>query len=59
MFTYNGEPHQMRRWANQKDYAARMAQFFDYGLKAGPRAKWMTDGIPYLHTPEQVATDTQ
>ncbi len=58
MFTYNGEPHHLRRRANQEDYAARMAQFFDYELKAGPKPKWMTDGIPYLHTAEQVAVDT-
>ena len=55
MFTYNGEPHHLRRRPNQKDYAIRMAQFFDFELKAGPKPKWMTDGIPYLHTPEQAA----
>ena len=53
MFTYNGEPHHLRRRPNQKDYATRMAQFFDYELKAGPKPKWMEAGVPYLHTAAQ------
>jgi dienelactone hydrolase len=56
MYSYNGEPHHLRRRANQRDYAARMAEFFDYELKAGPKPKWMdSTGIPYLHTAEQAA----
>ncbi len=55
MFTYNGEPHHLRRRANQKDYSTRMAQFFDYELKAGPKPKWMESGIPYNHTAEQTS----
>ncbi len=35
---YNGEPHHLRRRPNQKDYAARMAQFFDFELKGAPQA---------------------
>lgn len=57
LFTYNGEPHHLRRRANQKDYAIRLAQFFDYELKAGPKPMWMEKGIPYLHTDAQMATD--
>ena len=53
MYTYNGEPHHLRRRANQKDYAIRMAQFFDYELKAGPKPAWMEKGVPYLHTAEE------
>ncbi|MGD0442566.1 MAG: prolyl oligopeptidase family serine peptidase [Edaphobacter sp.] len=55
MYSYNGEPHHLRRRANQRDYAARMAEFFDYELKAGPKPEWMEKGIPYLHTAEQAA----
>ena len=55
MFTYNGEPHHLRRRANQRDYAARMAEFFDYELKSGPEPTWMQKPIPYLHTAEQAA----
>jgi dipeptidyl aminopeptidase/acylaminoacyl peptidase len=57
MFTYNGEPHHLRRRPNQKDYAIRMAQYFDYELKAGPKPQWMVSGIPYLHTAAQVSTE--
>jgi dipeptidyl aminopeptidase/acylaminoacyl peptidase len=32
MFSYNGEPHNLRRRANQKDYTRRMQEFFDYEL---------------------------
>jgi dipeptidyl aminopeptidase/acylaminoacyl peptidase len=55
MYSYNGEPHHLRRRANQRDYAARMAEFFDYELKSGPKPTWMETAIPYLHTPEQAA----
>jgi dipeptidyl aminopeptidase/acylaminoacyl peptidase len=57
LFTYNGEPHHLRRRANQKDYAKRMAQFFDFELKGGAKPGWMEKGIPYLHTEAQMATD--
>ena len=55
MFSYNGEPHHLHRRANQRDYAQRMAEFFDYELKSGPKPKWMDNPIPYLHTAEQAA----
>jgi dipeptidyl aminopeptidase/acylaminoacyl peptidase len=55
MFSYNGEPHHLRRRANQRDYAQRMSEFFDYELKSGPKPKWMDKEIPYLHTAEQAA----
>ena len=48
MFNYNGEPHHIRKRANQKDYTMRLQQFFDHYLKGGPRPEWMEKGIPYL-----------
>jgi dipeptidyl aminopeptidase/acylaminoacyl peptidase len=48
MFSYNGEPHGLRRRANQKDYAMRLQQFFDYYLKGAAKPEWMEKGIPYL-----------
>ncbi|MBV9500632.1 MAG: S9 family peptidase [Acidobacteriaceae bacterium] len=48
MFSYNGEPHNLRRRANQKDYALRLQQFFDYYLKGASKPDWMEHGIPYL-----------
>jgi dipeptidyl aminopeptidase/acylaminoacyl peptidase len=48
MFNYNGEPHGLRKRANQKDYTMRLQQFFDHHLKGAPRPEWMEKGIPYL-----------
>lgn len=47
-FSYNGEPHGLRRRANQKDYTIRLQQFFDHFLKHAPSPDWMTKGIPFL-----------
>jgi dipeptidyl aminopeptidase/acylaminoacyl peptidase len=51
MFTYNGEPHNLRRRADQKDYSLRLQQFFDYYLKGAAEPDWMKNGIPYLDKP--------
>jgi dipeptidyl aminopeptidase/acylaminoacyl peptidase len=59
-FSYNGEPHGIRRRANQKDYARRMQEFFDHHLKGGPKPDWMLRGIPFLEkdtAPRTVASD--
>ncbi len=48
MFSYNGEPHNLRRRQNQKDYTRRMLEFFDYELKGAAKPEWMEKGIPYL-----------
>ena len=44
-YSYNGEPHHLRRRANQKDYATRMMQFFDYELKGAAKPQWMEKGF--------------
>ncbi len=51
MFTYNGEPHNLRRRPNQKDFTIRMQEYFDYYLKGAPKPAWMDHGIPYLEKP--------
>ena len=48
LFSYNGEPHGLRRRVNQKDYARRLQEFFDHRLKAAPKPDWMQRGIPFL-----------
>jgi dipeptidyl aminopeptidase/acylaminoacyl peptidase len=48
MFNYNGEPHGLRKRANQKDYTRRMQQFFDHYLKGAPTPAWMEKGIPFI-----------
>lgn len=47
LFNYTGEPHGLRRRANQKDYTMRLQQFFDHYLKGAPAPDWMERGIPY------------
>jgi dipeptidyl aminopeptidase/acylaminoacyl peptidase len=48
LFNYNGEPHGLRKKANQRDYTMRLQQFFDHHLKGAPKPEWMEKGIPYL-----------
>ena len=58
-FSYNGEPHNLRRRANQKDYTVRMQQFFDYYLKDAPKPAWMDTGIPFIEKQPVSLTDSQ
>ena len=51
MFNYNGEPHGLRRRADQKDYTMRLQQFFDSLPEGRPMPDWMKNGIPYLDKP--------
>jgi dipeptidyl aminopeptidase/acylaminoacyl peptidase len=48
MLQYKGENHGLRVPANQKDYAVRMKEFFDYHLMGKPAPKWLQDGVPHL-----------
>ena len=47
-FNYNGEPHGLRKRANQRDYAIRLFDFFGHFLQDKARPAWMEKGIPYL-----------
>ncbi len=53
LFNYNGQAHNLRRRADQKDFAKRMNQFFDHYLKGSPAPEWMEKGIPYLDRDEE------
>jgi dipeptidyl aminopeptidase/acylaminoacyl peptidase len=53
MFSYNGEPHGLRRRADQKDYTVRLQQYFDHFLKGAPAPDWMLKGIPFLAKDEE------
>lgn len=58
LFSYNGEPHNLRRRPNQKDYTTRLQQFFDYYLKGAAKPDWMDHGIPFIHKDDAtVSTD--
>jgi len=46
--SYPGEPHHLRREANQKDFQIRMKQYFDHYLMDMEAPDWMKEGIPHL-----------
>lgn len=47
-FNYNGEPHGLRKRANQRDYTIRLFEFFGHYLQDKAKPAWMEKGIPYL-----------
>ena len=48
LLNYNGEPHNLARKANARDFAVRMSQFFDHHLKGKPAPDWMVKGVPFV-----------
>jgi dipeptidyl aminopeptidase/acylaminoacyl peptidase len=56
LFNYNGQLHNLRRRADQKDFALRMHQYFDHFLKGAPAPDWMTKGIPFNEREDEKET---
>ncbi|HEX6307588.1 MAG TPA: prolyl oligopeptidase family serine peptidase [Longimicrobiales bacterium] len=54
LLQYVGENHGLRVEANQKDYATRMAEWFDHFLLGRPAPDWMKNGIPRLEMEEHL-----
>lgn len=48
MVNYNGDEHNPRKYANQKDIDRRMQEFFAAKLQGAPEPDWMKRGIPFL-----------
>ncbi len=48
LLEYVGENHGLARPVNQKDYAGRMAEWFDYHLKDAPPEDWIVNGVPRI-----------
>ncbi|MCX6223992.1 MAG: prolyl oligopeptidase family serine peptidase, partial [Bacteroidia bacterium] len=48
LVNYNGQPHNLSRLADKKDWSVRMMQFFDHYLKDAPAPDWMTKGVTAL-----------
>jgi dipeptidyl aminopeptidase/acylaminoacyl peptidase len=48
LLNYNGDAHNPRRRANQRDMDLRMQQFFDHHLTGAPMPDWMSAGIPFI-----------
>jgi dipeptidyl aminopeptidase/acylaminoacyl peptidase len=55
MLEYVGENHGLARPANQKDYAGRMAEWFDYHLRGLPAPEWIKNGVPRLKMADHLA----
>ena len=51
---YVGENHGLQRPVNQKDYAQRMGEFFDYHLKDAKPSDWILNGVPRLQMDEHL-----
>jgi len=54
LLQYKGENHGLEKPANQKDYAARMREFFDHHLLAKPAPPWLTEGVEHLKVDEEL-----
>ncbi|MBZ5497216.1 MAG: prolyl oligopeptidase family serine peptidase [Acidobacteriia bacterium] len=48
LLSYPGEAHGLRNIENQKDFLARIQQFYDHYLKDKPAPDWMTNSVPFL-----------
>ena len=48
MVNYNGDEHNPRKYANQKDIDRRMQEFFAAKLLGAPEPEWMKRGIPFV-----------
>lgn len=48
MLEYKGENHGLAKPENQKDYAARMREFFDHHLMGKPAPDWWAEGVAHL-----------
>ncbi|MBN9523206.1 prolyl oligopeptidase family serine peptidase [bacterium] len=42
-----GEPHNLARKANARDFAVRMLQFFEHHLKGKPAPEWMVKSVQF------------
>jgi len=54
LLEYAGENHGLARPENQKDYAIRMGEWFDYQLKGEPAADWIKNGVPRIRMDEHL-----
>lgn len=53
LFNYTGEDHGLRKRQNMKDWARRMAEYFDCHLRGRPMPKWMKEGVPFVHRDDE------
>jgi len=48
LLSYPGEAHGLRNLENQKDFLARIQQFYGHYLMGKPAPEWITAGVPFL-----------
>jgi dipeptidyl aminopeptidase/acylaminoacyl peptidase len=56
MLQYKGENHGLAKPENQKDYAARMREYFDHHLMGKAPPDWWTTGVPHLKMDDHLKT---
>jgi len=44
---YRGEPHHLKKYANQLDYTIKFRQYLDHYLKGEEAADWIKEGVMY------------
>lgn len=54
MLSYDGENHGLAKEPNQKDYQARVMQWFGHYLKGEPAPDWITTGVPYIQQKDRL-----
>jgi len=54
LLQYVGENHGLQKPANQRDYAARMQEWFDTFLRQAPAPGWIRDGVPRIRMEEEL-----
>ena len=57
MLNYNGEGHGLSKYANRRDFAIRMQQYFDHYLMDAPAPVWMEEGIPAIRKGESLGLE--
>ena len=57
MLNYNGAGHGLSKYANRRDWAIRMQQFFDHYLMDAPAPVWLAKGIPAIEKGETLGLE--
>ena len=53
LFSFDGEPHNLRGREQQKYWTVHLDEFFDHFLLGKPAPDWMTHGVDFLHRGER------
>jgi dipeptidyl aminopeptidase/acylaminoacyl peptidase len=56
LLNYNGEPHNLAKKANARDFAVRMFQFYEHHLRGKAAPDWMVKGVPFVDRDKEKET---